>query len=145
MAEEPRVPLSKLLDAGYSPATIASSLDLPLELVMQYAGHRGDIEVADDDALVTAARQLVWRTVDEAFHILDEGTMANRVTLIGKVAGPLFRMMENAGSGDLDDLREDMKALREAVASGQVPAPRAEADDRVQDGPAPAGTELGSG
>ncbi len=110
MAENDEI-IERLLGAGYDPSMLANTLDLPIEDVLALVPADRRSQAVADAALQNAMRALAWRTVEEAMMILDEGTVPIKLKLIQKLAGDLGRAITVADHDEMEDLRNDFRAL----------------------------------
>lgn len=103
--------VSRLLEGGYDPTTLATTLGVPIDDVIALLPPERQKIAAADAQLQLAMRQLAWRTIEEAMRILDEGAIPLKLKLIQKLSGDLARAIAVSDKDDLEDLRSDFATL----------------------------------
>lgn len=103
--------VARLLEGGYDPTTLATTLGVPLDDVIALLPPERQKVAAADAQLQLAMRQLAWRTIEEAMIILDEGSVPLKLKLIQKLSGDLARAIAVSDKDDLEDLRVDFATL----------------------------------
>lgn len=109
-----------LVEGGYHPTTVALTLGLEVNDVLEClpATERRQF-VADDETINQAMRVLAWRTIEEALRILDEGTPQQRMSIITKFGGQLQQVIGKEETTDpLEELRADFFALTAEMREG---------------------------
>lgn len=115
MIDDPEV-IQQLLGKGMPPATVAMALDIPLELVQEYATAR-TTRTTDAEELTTAMNQFAWRAFDEGMRLLDEGTPAIKVRLISGAMGHTLRLLNAQSPKELEETRAELSSLLHAVST----------------------------
>lgn len=103
--------VSRLLEGGYDPTTLATTLGVPIDDVIALLPPERQRIAAADAQLQLAMRQLAWRTIEEAMLILDEGSVPLKLKLIQKLSGDLGRAIAVSDKDELEDLRKDFSTL----------------------------------
>lgn len=106
--------LVRLLEAGYEPTMIAQAADMPLDDVMDLMPTRSE-HGATDAQIQAGIRQLAARTIEEAFHILDEGSYPNKMKLILKFGGDMLRILGHGDKDENEELRGEFAKLMEQM------------------------------
>lgn len=118
--------ISQLLQAGYAPTTIALTLDVALDRVIELmpSEERSQIAAADD-LLRDGIRFLAWRTLEEAMRVLDEGTADNKMRIISKFGPQMVTILGKEQKDEMADLRQDMQNILMEVRSsvGELETP----------------------
>ena len=101
----------KLLAKGISPAHVASLLDMPIDIVQQHAGTERSNRVTDAEEVSVAMQQLIWRGFEEAMKILDEGSPAMKIRLIGQIQGHALRFVRQEQPKEFLQMQEDFSKM----------------------------------
>jgi DNA-binding IclR family transcriptional regulator len=104
--------LTRLVQAGYSPVTMARVLDVPVEeLLDRLPRDVADGVIADDEMLRRGVRAVAWRVVSEMMALMDHGSQPVRMAVIRALGPKLAALLADDDRDHLADLRQDFARL----------------------------------
>jgi hypothetical protein len=100
----------KLLERGMSPSHIANMLSVDLSYVQSFSTERLN-RVSDAEEISVAMQHLIWRGFEEAMNILDEGTPAMKIRLIGTIQSHALRFLKQEQPKEFIEMQEEFSSM----------------------------------
>lgn len=110
--------LTRLLAAGYEPTLIAQVAEVPLDDILSMMPDRRELAAADAE-IQANLRRLAQRTIEEAFHILDEGSYANKMKLVMKFGGDMLRILGHGDRDEMAELRDEFQTMMNEIRGAE--------------------------